>query len=109
MAAIASLISASSKFRRVRLDKTKLFTAVFVVGAIVVIFLVVWTILDPSEKTSEFNLTEDKTEEGDTIVLRTYYCSSESDAWLFVSVGWQALLLFCGTILGTFFVEFETK
>ena len=100
VAAIASLISASSKFRRVRLDKKKLLSAVFIIGAIIVIFLVVWTIMDPAVQTAEFNLTEDMTEDGDTIVRRTYYCSSKSDAWLFLSLGWQALLLFCGTVLG---------
>lgn len=99
VAAIASLISASRKFKRVRLDKTKLFSAVFVVAAAVVIFLVIWTVLDPVEQRAEFNLTNDVNEEGDTIVSRSYYCSSDSGAWLYVVVGWQALLLFCGAIL----------
>lgn len=103
VAAIASLISASSKFKRARLNKRKLFSAVFFVGVVIVVFLICWTVFDPVEKTAKFDLTEETTEDGDTIVKRTYYCSSNSAAWLFVSVGWQALLLFCGTILGEFF------
>lgn len=97
--AIASLISASKKFKRVRLEKRKLFTAVLAVGVIVVVFLIVWTCLDPPQKTAEFDLTEEIDEDGDTVVKRTYYCSSDSYAWAFVSIGWQALLLLCGSIL----------
>jgi hypothetical protein len=100
VAAIASLVSASKKFKRVRLDKTKLFSGVFAVGGLIVIFLILWTVLDPSTKKSEFTLTEELNALNETIVWRGDYCSSNSDVWLFISIGWRGLLLFCGTVLG---------
>ena len=70
--------------------RESLYGGVCLISAIVVIFLILWTVLDPPVRQTEYEVTDSVTEEGSTIVLETYYCTSKSDAWRFAGVAWNA-------------------
>lgn len=63
------------------------------------VFLIVWTIVDPSKETADFELTEDTNADGDIIIVKSSYCHSDSQAWMLVSTAWHGVLLLGGTVL----------
>jgi hypothetical protein len=97
--AINLLMNAANSFKRVNVDRKDLFRGVAVVGVIVVIFLITWTVLDPPRKVPEYSLSGVTREDGTNGVDKTYYCSSESEVWGYIAVGWNSLLLFCAMVL----------
>jgi len=99
VAAINKLVAESQRMRRVKLKKKHLFLPVFVILAIVTIFLTVWTALDPPRRYSEYELTDEVNEDGYTVVISRYYCKSNSSVWTIIAVGWNVLFLFCATVL----------
>ena len=99
VAAINKLMFESQRMRRIKLTKKKLFVPVFAIFTVVSAFLIAWTILDPPQKQSEYELTDDANEAGYTIVTSRYYCKSNSNVWNMVAVGWNVLFLFCATVL----------
>jgi len=99
VAALNRLMHAALKMRRVVLKRTNLFSAVALISAFVVIFLILWTVLDPPRIFPEYVMTSSTTDDGETIVIIQYYCGSESNVWKFVSAGWNTLLLLCASVL----------
>jgi len=99
MAAINRLMSAASRMRRLVLKVDRLFGAVSIVSAVVLTFLIVWTVVDAPMKTEDYQLTSQMTESGESIVETTFYCNSESEAWSYMSLAWHTLLLILATIL----------
>ena len=99
VAAVLHITSAAKKFKRVKVEKKLLFTAVFALSGIWILFLVTWTIVDPSRETADFELTEDTNAEGDIIIVKSSYCHSESQVWRLVSTAWHGVLLLGGTVL----------
>lgn len=69
------------------------------VSATIVVFLVIWTAADAPVKAVEFEMTDSMTEEGNSIVEVSYYCSTESKGWVYFSVGWTAILLLFSSVL----------
>ncbi|CAB9514883.1 unknown protein [Seminavis robusta] len=93
-------MSVGKKMRRSRLDRRYLFGVMATICTLVVIFLILWSSLQDTPKVmQEYELTETKNEEGETIVWVLDVCGSESSAWVIISVGWNALLLLCTTTL----------
>lgn len=99
VAAVNKLIGSARRFRRVVLSRRSLFSAVIAISAIVFIFLLVWTIVDPPTKNKEYVLTSMVNDDGNTIVDVSHFCSSESAMWDYIAVGWNTLLLLCATVL----------
>ena len=99
VAAINRLMLAAQRMRRVVLKRQSLFGAVFLLSGLVVCYLVLWTILDPPIKKAEYDLTDRETDTGETIVLRSYYCQSNSNFWFHISVAYHVMLLICATVL----------
>jgi hypothetical protein len=99
VAAINRIMSAARRMRRVTLKKSNLFRVVFLLSALVLIYLILWTALDRPRQSTDYELTDDKTENGETTILTTNYCTSGSDAWVYISTGWHTLLLVCATVL----------
>ena len=99
VAAVAHISSAAKRFKRVRVEQKLLFTVVFALCGLLIVFLSVWTVVDPSKETADFELTEDTTEEGDVIIIKSFYCQSESEAWMFINTGWHGILLLASTVL----------
>lgn len=99
VAAINSLLSASARMQRVVIDRQRLYQSSFAITAVIVVFLAVWSAVDPPAKEGELSLSTSLNDRNETIVHRTYYCSSESDVWQYVAIGWILALLLRGIVL----------
>jgi 7 transmembrane sweet-taste receptor of 3 GCPR len=99
VAAINQLTSASTRMQKIKIERKQLFGSVFMVTALVIIFLIVWTSVDAPQKQPELSLSTSMTERNETIIYQTYYCSSEVDTWQYVAFGWTCLLLFSSSVL----------
>ena len=103
VAAVNRLMGAARQFRRIVLTRKSLFGAVFGISAMVSIFLLIWTIIDPPDKSRDYSLTNDVITDSmgnnRTVVDVVYYCSSDSSVWDYIAVGWNVVLLLCATVL----------
>jgi hypothetical protein len=99
VAAINRLMHAALVFRRIVLPRKSLFGAIFMISAIVTIFLILWTTMDPPHKKAQASLTDTLTEAGETVVMINYFCDSESKVWGYIAASWNFLLLICASIL----------
>jgi hypothetical protein len=99
--AINRLMQAARRMRRVMLKRKQLFGAVAVLVAIVCIFLMLWTLLDPPQKKAYYLLTERMSEYGETIVQQDHFCQSERfrNGWQFISLGSQCFFLLAASVL----------
>jgi 7 transmembrane sweet-taste receptor of 3 GCPR len=99
IAAINRLMQAARAMRRIKLSRKTLFGVVFGLVAINVIFLVIWTAVDPPSRNTTYQLTGEVTDDGDTVVERKVFCSPQNGYWRMLAVAWQCLLLICATVL----------
>lgn len=99
VAAINRLNSAARKFRRVTLTRKSLFRAVGGISLIVVVYLMLWTTLDPPDREAEYSLTRQRTEMNETVVNVRYYCNSFASAWKYGALAWHVLMLVSATVL----------
>jgi len=96
ISAINKLMSAASRMKRVVLSRNALFGTVLLICLAVVMFLTVWTILDPPRESEEYTIDE---EVDATEVLVTTYCSPEKDLWSYIMFAWISGLLVATTVL----------
>jgi len=99
VSAINRLMTASDRMQKITIARSRLYGSALIITLFVVIFLIVWTALDAPEEEGELSLSTSMTEKNETIVYRTYYCTSKSDAWQYAAFGWTFLLLFITSIL----------
>ncbi|CAB9517822.1 Gamma-aminobutyric acid (GABA) B receptor [Seminavis robusta] len=97
--AINRMMVAATKMRRITLSIASLYQAVAMICMCCVLYLFVWTGLDPPLKESEYALTELTTDAGERIVSVSHFCGTSSSVWQYVSVGWNAVLLLCASVL----------
>ena len=85
MAAIFRLMSAAERMERVVVTRRQLFGAVFGISFIMVVFLIVWTLVDPSQHMAEYQ--DIPREDGDEFVVEfSCYCGSSSKTWSSLSL-----------------------
>ena len=99
VAAIQKLMQAARHMRRVNLNMRQLYGVVVGVCFVVVVFLVLWTVLDAPYKTMHSELSKDQTKAGETIVFMTPYCTSDSKLWRYLAAAWHSVLLISATLL----------
>lgn len=99
IAAINAMMKAAERMRRTTIKIRNLLLVVAAVSGVMVVFLILWTVLDPPLRKGEYQLTETQNEDGATIIESSYYCRSESNVWVFIPVGWDTLLLLCASVL----------
>jgi hypothetical protein len=99
IAAINRLTNAAKRMRRVVLRRSSLFGAVILISSLMALFLILWTTLDPPRGEAEYHLSNNVKQNGETVVTVHFYCSSKSDVWRFLAVGWNTLLLTSATVL----------
>jgi len=99
VAAVNHITQAGRSMKRAKINREFLFGVVICISVLVVVFLTVWTVLDPPQLTHEYELTETINENGETTVLVLDVCASESIIWRYVALGWNGFLLLCTTIL----------
>jgi len=97
--AINKIMLAAKKMRRVRIEKNLLYKYVAGLSGLTVLYLIVWTLLDPSQREGIYTITGDLTQDDATIVSVYYQCSSTSKLWLMVYFVWHIILLACATVL----------
>ncbi|CAB9513019.1 expressed unknown protein [Seminavis robusta] len=98
-AAILRLSMAAKKMRRVNLSRESLLGAVAIITVLVVVFMTIWTAVDPPRQGNEYQLTDDQNEEGETVIEVYEICRSESQVWYYISVGWMTVILLSATVL----------
>ena len=99
VAAVQRMVHAAKRARRVVIDMNQLYGAVVGISSLVVVFLVLWSILDIPSKAAIYTLSSEQTSSGETIVWVGEYCQSESDIWRYCAAVWHSLLLVAATVL----------
>ena len=105
--AINTLMKASRKMKRVKMNRRTLFRTVFCILLPVALFMAVWTAVDPMHRQEDVYLAETEDDPADLSAFRyrstidvTIVCKSgNSSAWYYVSIGIQSVLLITGTVL----------
>jgi uncharacterized membrane protein YidH (DUF202 family) len=95
IAAITKIEANSKKLRRVTVRPKKMIAAVASVVGLLLVYLIVWTIVDPPTRVEDRVLSPDD----DTVVEVTEQCDSQAPYWTVVILSWEALLLVCATVL----------
>eukprot|EP00581_Thalassiosira_minuscula_P002234 CAMPEP_0183744416 /NCGR_PEP_ID=MMETSP0737-20130205/65719_1 /TAXON_ID=385413 /ORGANISM="Thalassiosira miniscula, Strain CCMP1093" /LENGTH=852 /DNA_ID=CAMNT_0025980057 /DNA_START=73 /DNA_END=2631 /DNA_ORIENTATION=- len=93
--AINYLFKQGANRNRVRIEKSMLYKIVAAVIACVIVYLIVWTVVDPSTKQSELSLLDD------TQVQASHYCASSSRYWRIISQVFLIVLLLIATVMAT--------
>jgi hypothetical protein len=95
IAAITRIDSSAKKMKRVLVKPKTMIAAVASVVGVVLVYLIVWTIVDPP------TLVEDRVVSpvDDRVIEVAENCDSQSYYWLVVCHAWEALLLICATVL----------
>lgn len=66
---------------------------VFLFTMLVVIYMLIWTLLDAPVRGVDYDPTDHRTEHDEFIVHERHYCSSEMKIWSRIAFSWQGLLL----------------
>ena len=85
--------------QRVRVSHRKLFGMMAVISVLIAAFVLAWTVVDPEIKAVASEVTHSKTDQGETIVEHSNYCSSQNNLWKSISVTWPTLLLLFALVL----------
>jgi len=107
IAAINKFRQAAKRMKRIRLSKQYLYGVVAVLVGLVILYMIIWTVIDRPKKEVNFTLLETVTSDGSTTVSYTHTCQSNSSAWVIISIGLQVVLLLCGSLLS--FMTRKTK
>ena len=101
ISAINRLVQAAKGHRRAVLRREQLFRTVFIIGLGVVIFLILWTVLDPPLPHQSYSIatTTSDAEDVSTVLEATSYCASDGVYWRFIAIGWNFVLLLSGSVL----------
>lgn len=99
MGALNRMMQAAQQMKRVVVQRKTMFGAVLVLSLVTVVFLSAWTLFDPPSKQSDYELTSDMTENGETIVETASYCDSNSNLWEFAVGGFIFLYLMVACVL----------
>ena len=94
------MMSAAQDFRRVNLNRNHLHKAVGAVTLLLVVYMAIWTGVDPPRQTTDLTLAGEDASTGSTVVEMYHYCApGESPVWAYVAAGWNLLLILCASIL----------
>ena len=99
VATIIKIVRYSKKMKVVKVHKKKLLQKSVGISAIAAIYCLFWTVFDTPTSQTSLQVTNDTNEYGETIVLESQYCGSETDIWHYVSFACQAVLLLCASVL----------
>lgn len=92
--AINNLLNTSGKqMQRIRLSKLQLYRTLTIFIVLVIAFMMMWTMMDPPQKVFAYEVTEQETSDGETIVSSCSHCRCTSNIWMLTSLSWQAILL----------------
>jgi len=107
IAAIHKFHQAAEKLQRIKFSKQSLYSAVALLAGLVILYMIIWTVIDRPKKEGDFKLLETENIDGTTAVSYTHSCRSNSSAWVIISIGTQVVMLLCGSLLA--FMTRKTK
>jgi len=99
ISAINALVHSATSFRRAKITRRTLYKRVAIIIGIVIVYLTVWTILDPSTETSNKILTGEQSESGGEMVEIDLTCSSRASTWTIIFFIYVFLLIVAATVL----------
>jgi 7 transmembrane sweet-taste receptor of 3 GCPR len=99
VSAINQMMAAASRMRRINISIQSLYRRVALIGLLCVLFLTIWTILDPPTKEAVYTLTDPDYNNGKRIVSVSYFCGTRLLVWQYAVAGWNAVLLLCASVL----------
>eukprot|EP00588_Corethron_pennatum_P015503 CAMPEP_0194266490 /NCGR_PEP_ID=MMETSP0169-20130528/1370_1 /TAXON_ID=218684 /ORGANISM="Corethron pennatum, Strain L29A3" /LENGTH=749 /DNA_ID=CAMNT_0039007183 /DNA_START=258 /DNA_END=2507 /DNA_ORIENTATION=- len=94
---VIKIVNAAEKLQRVHVRRESLFQAVLFIFALSVIFLILWSVIDPPT-VEQFYIT-DINNSGETVVKVGHYCQSEYNIWKYMTSLWTIILLLCTSVL----------
>jgi hypothetical protein len=95
IAAINKIMSSAKKMKRVKINKWEMFRVMGALLALVIIYLVVWTTVDPVQVVAERSVTN----AASAIVEESITCTSEDSFWYYLALGYQAIMLLMAAVL----------
>ncbi|KAL3915961.1 MAG: hypothetical protein SGILL_005398 [Bacillariaceae sp.] len=95
IAAINKVVASAKKLRRVKITKQKLFGIMAGLLTLVIIYLIVWSAVDPVGVVQERTVTNTTS----TVVEECITCSSKYSFWGYLALAWQAILLLMAAVL----------
>ena len=99
VAGVNHIMKMGRNMRRAKINRTFLLRLSSFITFLVIVYLILWTVLDPPQVYPDYELTEKMNDDGETIVWVLNVCASESQLWKYFTAGWHAMLLLCSTIL----------
>lgn len=102
--ALNQLMNASMHMRRIHVPRKSLFGISFGLCGLILVYCILWTVIDPSHQRSEFILTDELNDMNETILKQESYCSSLSNVWQITGISWYIFLLVCASA-----VAFQTR
>ena len=99
IAAINKILTSVKKMekKRVKITRKRMLIDVGVVVTCALIFLAIWTIVDPPSKVEQRILPADDAQSA--TIETSLTCASDKGFWVAISLGWQGLLLLMATVL----------
>jgi hypothetical protein len=120
LAALNRLMQAGRRFRRISVKSRSLYQACVVIGLFVIVFLIIWTLVDPPTDTPFYSFKPSSTTVGAVVdipsgsgfdivtealenphvVTKFLHCNSNKwEYWWTICIAWQLLLLLCSAVL----------
>eukprot|EP00536_Pseudo-nitzschia_multiseries_P017626 jgi/Psemu1/293132/fgenesh1_pg.1686_\ len=100
VAAINHIIDQAKKLKRVKTTKEHLFLVIGIVTLVQIVYLTIWTFLNPFEIQKSSTLKDVESDEGHYEIVKTHLvCSTESNVWKYVVYAWELGLTFAAAIL----------
>ena len=93
IAAINRVVDATRRMKHFRVSMRSLCFSVVSLVIVVVVYLMLWTILDSPER------REDRYLKGLNVVSTAVVCASDSALWDLMVLGWNGVLILCATVL----------
>jgi len=99
VAAINKICQSAAKLKRVKITPRDLYKTIGQVVGVIIVFLILWTVIDPLMRQEERLLTSDENLDGGIYIDIYYKCASSSLAWKLISLSIHMIFLLCSTVL----------
>jgi hypothetical protein len=100
LAALNRLMQAGQRFRRIKVHARTLYQCSAFIGLVVLVFLAVWTGIDPPLEQGFYTLSDDVTpNDNATVVYESFECKSNWMYWWVICIAWQTNLLLTAAVI----------
>ena len=97
---IHRLVTSGKGMHRLHIKSCYLYGFVILFSTLVCAFLLSWTLLDPPNKETHYELTDELSPTDEIIVVAVSYCGrGEHSFWMLVTLAWQCMLVLSACVL----------